>query len=86
MTVNEFIKACEKAGCTVYDGRVMFGDIELGTYGVDGFDVLDGSANESLRHCWPYGQVDLNTFKVLLKDLIESLNKSNEGDTNAEKD
>lgn len=86
MTINEFTKACEKAGCTVEDGRVMFGDIELGTYGVDGFDVIADSANESLRHCWQYGQVDLNTFKVLLKDLIESLNKLKEGDTNAKKD
>lgn len=74
MTANEFIKACEKAGCTVEDGRVMYDDIELGTYGVDGFDVMADAANKSLRHRWPYRQVDLNTFKVLLKDLIESYN------------
>lgn len=86
MTINEFIKACEKAGCTVEDGRVMFGDIELGIYGIDGFDVMADAANESLRHCWYYRQVDVNTFKVLLKDLIESLNKSKEDDTNAKKD
>ena len=73
MTINEFIKACEKAGCTVEDGRVMFGDIELGFYGIYGFDVKADAANESLRHCWYYRQVDVNTFKVLLKDLIESL-------------
>jgi hypothetical protein len=85
MTINEFIKACEKAGCTVEDGRVMFGDIELGIYGIDGFDVMADTANESLRHCWYYRQVDVNTFKVLLKDLIESLNKSKEDDTNAKK-
>lgn len=86
MTINEFIKACEKAGCTVEDGRVMFGDIELGIYGIDGFDVMADAAYESLRHCWYYRQVDVNTFKVLLKDLIESLNKSKEDDTNAKKD
>lgn len=86
MTINEFTKACEKAGCTVEDGRVMFGDIELGIYGIDGFDVMADLVNLDLRHCWYYRQVDLNTFKVLLKDLIESLNKSKEGDTNAEKD
>lgn len=86
MTINEFIKACEKAGCTVEDGWVKFGDIELGIYGVDGFDVMADAANKHLRHCWYYKQVDVNTFKVLLKDLIESLNKSNEGDTNAKKD
>lgn len=86
MTRNEFIKACEKAGCTVDDGRVMFGDIELGTYGVDGFDVMAAAANVAIRQCWPYRQVDLNTFKVFLKDLIESLKKSKEDDTNAKKD
>lgn len=86
MTRNEFIKACEKAGCTVEDGWVRFGDIELGIYGIDGFDVMADAANESLRHCWQYGQVDLNTFKVLLKDLIESWKKYKEDDTNAKKD
>jgi hypothetical protein len=86
MTINEFIKACEKAGCTVEDGRVMFGDIELGIYGIDGFDVRADAANEYLRHCWLYKQVDVNTFKVLLKDLIESFNKSKEDDTHAKKD
>lgn len=86
MTRNEFIKACEKAGCTVDDGRVMFGDIELGTYGVDGFDVMAAAANVALRQCWTYRLVDLNTFKVFLKDLIESFNKSKEDNTNAKKD
>lgn len=64
----------------------MFGDIELGTYGVHGFDVMAAAANVALRQCWPYRQVDINTFKVLLKDLIESLKKSKEDDTNAKKD
>ena len=50
MTVNAFITACEKAGCNVDDGTVMFGDIELGTYGVDWFDVMADTANESRRH------------------------------------
>jgi hypothetical protein len=72
--MNEFIKACEKAGCTVADGRVMYGDTELGIYGADGFEVMTDAADKSLRHCWLYRQVDLNTFKVLLKDLIESYN------------
>lgn len=74
MTANEFIKACEKAGCTVEDGRVMYGDTELGIYGVDGFDVMADAVDKSLRYRWLYRQVDLNTFKVLLKDLIESYN------------
>lgn len=86
MTKTEFIKACEKAGCTVDNGRVMLGNIELGTYGGDGFDVMAAAANVALRQCWPYRQVDLNTFKVFLKDLIESLNKSKEGNTDAKKD
>lgn len=86
MTINEFIKACEKAGCTVNSGRVMFGDIELGTYGINEFDVMGASANVALRHCWPYRQVDLNTFKVLLKDAVDGLKKSKEGNTDAKKD
>lgn len=73
MTVNEFIKACEKAGCDVHDGQVRLDGIVLGTYGGHGFDVMADAANESLRHYWQYEQVDLNTFKVLLKDLIISL-------------
>ncbi len=86
MTKTEFIKACEKAGCTVDNGRVMLRNIELGTYGGDGFDVMAAAANVALRQCWVYGQVDLNTFKVFLKDLIESLKKSKEDDTHAKKD
>lgn len=86
MTINEFIKACEKAGCTVDDGRVMFGDIEFGTYGVDGFDITASIVYTNLRHCWMYNQVDLNTFKVLLKDLTESCTKSIQGTKDAKKD
>lgn len=86
MTRNEFIKACENAGCTLRDEKVMFGDMEFGTYTVLGFDVTASVVDTNLRHCWMYNQVDLNTFKVLLKDLIESLKKSKEDDTNAKKD
>ena len=86
MKKSEFMKACDKAGCTLRDGKVMFGDMEFGTYTELGFDVMADAANKSLRHCWYYRQVDVNTFKVLLKDLIESLNKSKEDDTNAKKD
>ena len=86
MTRNEFIKACEKAGCTVEDGKVMFGDMELGTYTVLGFNVTASVVDTNLRHCWMYNQVDLNTFKVLLKDLTESYTKSIQGTKDAKKD
>lgn len=86
MTRNEFIKACEKAGCTVEDGRVMFGDHELGSYYDDRFDVMADLVNLDLRHCWLYSQVDLNTFKVLLKDLIEGYMNSIQGTKDAKKD
>lgn len=86
MTRNEFIKACEKAGCTVEDGRVMFGDLELGSYYDDRFDVMADLVNLDLRHCWLYSQVDLNTFKVLLKDLIEGYMNSIQGTKDAKKD
>ena len=64
----------------------MFGDMEFGTYTELGFDVAANVVYINLRHCWMYSQVDINTFKVLLKDLIESLKKSKEDDTNAKKD
>ena len=86
MTRNEFMKACEKAGCTLRDGKVMFGDMELGTYTVLGFNVTASFVNTNLRHCWMYSQVDLNTFKVLLKNTIDSLFSSIGGPTNAKKD
>lgn len=86
MTRNEFIKACEKAGCTLIDGKVMFGDMELGTYSLLGFDVTASVVDTNLRHCWMYNQVDLNTFKVLLKDLTESYTKSIQGTKDAKKD
>lgn len=85
MTRNEFIKACEKAGCTVEDGRVMFGDLELGSYYDDRFDVMADLVNLDLRHCWLYSQVDLNTFKVLLKDLTEGYMNSIQGTKDAKK-
>lgn len=86
MTRNEFIKACEKAGCTVEDGWVKFGDLELGEYYDDRFDIMADLVNLDLRHCWLYSQVDLNTFKVLLKDLTESYMKSIQGKKDAKKD
>jgi hypothetical protein len=86
MTRNEFIKACEKAGCTLRDGKVMFGDMEFGTYTVLGFDVTASVADTNLRHCWMYNQVDLNTFKVLLKDFTEGYMKSIQGTKDAKKD
>lgn len=86
MTRNKFIKACEKAGCTLRDGKVMFGDMEFGTYSLLGFDITASIVYTNMRHCWMYNQVDLNTFKVLLKDLIESLKKSIQGTKDAKKD
>ena len=86
MTINEFIKACEKVGCTLRDGKVMFGDMEFGTYTELGFDVTASVVYINLRHCWMYNQVDLNTFKVLLKDLTESCTKSIQGTKDAKKD
>lgn len=86
MTRNEFIKSCEKAGCTVEDGKVMFGDMEFGTYTVLGFDVTTSIVYTNLRHCWMYNQVELNTFKVLLKDFTESCTKSIQGTKDAKKD
>jgi len=64
----------------------MFGDMELGTYTVLGFNVTASFVNTNLRHCWMYNQVDLNTFKVLLKDLTESCPKSIQGTKDAKKD
>lgn len=86
MKKSEFMKACDKAGCTLRDGKVMFGDIEFGTYTELGFDVIASLVNTNLRHCWMYSQVDLNTFKVLLKNTIDSLFSSIGGPTNVEKD
>lgn len=86
MTRNEFMKACDKAGCTLRDGKVMFGDMEFGTYTLLGFDVTSSVVDTNLRHCWMYNQVDLNTFKVLLKDTIDSLFSSIGGPTDAKKD
>ena len=86
MKKSEFMKACDKAGCTLRDGKVMFGDIEFGTYTELGFDVTASIVNTNLRHCWMYSQVDLNTFKVLLKNTIDSLLSSIGGTTNAKKD
>lgn len=86
MKKSEFMKACDKAGCTLRDGKVMFGDIEFGTYTELGFDVTASIVNTNLRHCWMYSQVDLNTFKVLLKNTIDSLLSSIGGPTNVEKD
>ena len=86
MTRNEFMKACDKAGCTLRDGKVMFGDMEFGTYSLLGFDVTASVADTNLRHCWMYNQVDLNTFKVLLKDTIDSLFSSIGGPTDVKKD
>lgn len=86
MTRNEFIKACEKAGCTLRDGKVMFGDMEFGTYTVLGFDVTASVVDTNLRHCWIYNQVDLNTFKVLLKNTIDSLFSATGGQTDVKKD
>lgn len=85
MTRNEFIKACEKAGCILRDGKVMVGDLELGSYYDDRFDVMADLVNLDLRHCWLYSQVDLNTFKVLLKDLIEGYMNSIQGTKDAKK-
>jgi hypothetical protein len=86
MKKSEFMKACDKAGCTLRDGKVMFGDMEFGTYTELGFDVTASIVNTNLRHCWMYSQVDLNTFKVLLKNTIDSLFSSIGGPTNVEKD
>jgi len=86
MKKSEFMKACDKAGCTLRDGKVMFGDIEFGTYTELGFDVTASVVDMNLRHCWMYKQVDLNTFKVLLKNTIDSLFSSIGGPTNVEKD
>ena len=80
------MKACDKAGCTLRDGKVMFGDMEFGTYTELGFDVTASIVNTNLRYCWMYSQVDLNTFKVLLKNTIDSLFSSIGGPTNVEKD
>ena len=86
MKKSEFMKACDKAGCTLRDGKVMFGDMEFGTYTELGFDVTASIVNTNLRYCWMYSQVDLNTFKVLLKNTIDSLFSSIGGPTNVEKD
>ena len=86
MKKSEFMKACDKAGCTLRDGKVMFGDMEFGTYTKLGFDVTASFVNTNLRDCWMYSQVDLNTFKVLLKNTIDSLFSSIGGPTNVEKD
>jgi hypothetical protein len=86
MKKSEFMKACDKAGCTLRDGKVMFGDMEFGTYTELGFDVTASIVNTNLRHCWMYSQVDLNTFNVLLKNTIDSLLSSIGGPTNAKKD
>lgn len=86
MKKSEFMKACDNAGCTLRDGKVMFGDIEFGTYTELGFDVTASIVNTNLRHCWMYSQVDLNTFNVLLKNTIDSLFSSIGGPTNVEKD
>jgi len=86
MKKSEFMKACDKAGCTLRDGKVIFGDIEFGTYTELGFDVTASVVDTNLRHCWMYSQVDLNTFKVLLKNTIDSLFSSIGGQTNVEKD
>lgn len=86
MKKSEFMKACDKAGCTLRDGKVMFGDMELGTYSLLGFNVTASFVNTNLRHCWMYNQVDLNTFKVLLKDTIDSLFSAIGGQTDAKKD
>lgn len=51
MTRHEFIKACEKVGCTLRDGKVMFGDMEFGTYtelGLNTFKVLLNDTIHSL--------------------------------------
>ena len=86
MKKSEFMKACDKAGCTLRDGKVMFGDMEFGTYSELGFNVTASVADTNLRHCWMYNQVDLNTFKVLLKDTIDTLFSSIGGPTDAKKD
>lgn len=85
MTKNEFVKACEKVGCTVSDGKVMLGDRLLGNYWDDKFDVQSSPDNGNLRAVWMYSQVDLNTFKVLLKDLVDGLHQK-EGNTDVAKD
>lgn len=86
MTRHKFIKACEKVGCTLRDGKVMFGDMEFGTYTELGFDVTASVVDINLRHCWMYSQVDLNTFKVLLNYTIHSLFSSVGGTKDAKKD
>lgn len=73
MKKSDFMNACDKAGCTLRYGKVMFGDIELGTYTELGFDVTASV-------------VDLNTFKVLLNDTIHSLFSSVGGTKDAKKD
>lgn len=86
MKKSEFMKACDKAGCTLRDGKVMFGDMEFGTYSLLGFDVTASVVDTNLRHCWMYSQVDLNTFKVLLKDTIDNLFSAIGGQTDVKKD
>jgi hypothetical protein len=78
MTKNEFVKACEKVGCTVSEGRVMLGDIQLGYCWNDSFDIVADPKIFNLRATWKYTQVDLNTFKVLLKDVVDGIKKSKE--------
>ena len=85
MTKTEFVKACEKVGCTVSEGRVMLGDIQLGYYWDDSFDIVATPENFNLRSNWMYRQVDLNTFKVLLKDVVDGIKKTKEVE-NAETD
>lgn len=85
MTKTEFVNACEKVGCTVSEGRVMLGDIQLGYYWDDSFDIVATPENFNLRSNWMYRQVDLNTFKVLLKDVVEGIKKTKEVE-NAETD
>ena len=46
MTRHEFIKACEKVGCTLRDGKVMFGDMEFGTYIELGLLAVNGNVNK----------------------------------------
>lgn len=77
MKHSEFIKACEKLGISIepidkisIQHDLFYRGKHIGWCDPNGFSVL---RDIEVCECHHYSDVDLNTFKVLAKDFIDSI-------------